>query len=249
MRVDKHFPFRRSVPSPRVRLACFPYAGGSAALYRRWPHLADPAIDVWPIELPGRGLRLDEPLAHDMMTLCDQLAAALEPRCVDAPLALFGHSMGARLAFEVARRLDARTVHLFASGSPAPNSWPLLGGPDRRRPTAELTDAEFLQRLGDLRGTPPELLSDHAVMRKALPIVRADFQLVEAYRPDPEARVACPITVFAGAQDLEASRSHVAAWQQRTSATLRIVEVDAGHFFLESHCMLLLQEIARALMP
>src|SRR5262245_46733711 len=103
MNPAKVFPFRRKVVEPRLRLLCLPFAGGASSLYRSWPR-ALPSIEVWPVELPGRGARMDEPPCADMTELCDGLSAAID-QVADLPLALYGHSMGARIAFELARRL------------------------------------------------------------------------------------------------------------------------------------------------
>src|ERR1700759_3287184 len=116
------FPLRSKALQPRLRLLCFPYAGGTALLYRRWPDLLPPSIDVCPVELPGHGFRFSEDLARDMAGLCDVLAPAIERLCDGVPLALFGHSMGARVAFEIAQRHAAHVVHLFVSGSVAPGT-------------------------------------------------------------------------------------------------------------------------------
>jgi surfactin synthase thioesterase subunit len=249
MNLTHLFPFRRKLDHPQLRLLCFPYAGGAAALYRPWPGLLERTIDVCPVELPGRGVRMSEPPLSDMTTLVDVLVPAIEPLLDGVPVALFGHSMGARIAFEIARRFDGRITHLFASGSPAPGTrWRHAAAGDRR-PTAQLTDDEFKQRLRDLGGTPPQLLEDDDLMARVLPVVRADFVLIERYRCEPAVRVACPITVFAGVDDERASPTAATAWELRTTARCRIVELDAGHFFLESHRARLFEEIARDVAP
>jgi surfactin synthase thioesterase subunit len=185
-----------------------------------------------------------------MAALADGIAAAIGQLPGNIPIALFGHSMGARLAFEVARRIDGRVAHLFASGSPAPGMRRHvdLGDP---RPTAELSDDEFKQRLRELGGTPRQILENDELMAHVLPIVRADFLLIEAYHPEPHLRVSCPITTFAGADDPGASATDPAmvAWAQRTAARCRIIGVPAGHFFLDSHRAELLREIAHDVAP
>lgn len=260
MNLAKIFPFRRLVSAPRLRLVCIPYAGGAAALYRSWAKDLPPAIDVCPVELPGRGLRLGEPLITDMAAMAEHIAAAIAELPGNLPLALFGHSMGARIAFEVGRRIEARDgrdgrvdgrlVHLFASGSPAPGMRRDLFLDDPR-PSAELNDDEFRRRLHHLGGTPRQVLEHDELMAHVLPIVRADFILIESYRADPDARLSCPLTAFAGAQDPGASEGAPAmvSWRQRTTGKSRIVGVDAGHFFLESHRATLLSEVTHDLAP
>jgi surfactin synthase thioesterase subunit len=244
MNLIKVFPFRRNVVDPRLRLLCFPFAGGASSLYRSWPR-ALPSIDVWPVELPGRGVRSDEPPIADLTALCDGLVAAID-QVADVPLALFGHSMGARIAFELARRLGGRVVHLFVSGSQPPEVRPRYGGSDTR-PTEQLTDAELTQRIVMLGGTPQELLAEDELMQRALPIVRADLVMIEGYRVGPDVRVACPITVLAGLHDPIAPPPVAAGWQRRTMAAWRMVDLDASHFFLDSHRAEVIREIARDL--
>ena len=244
------FPFRKQLAAPWLRLVCLPYAGGAATLFRPWPTRLAPGIDVCPVELPGRGMRFGEPMPGDMATLCDALVPALERLLEDGiPLALFGHSMGARIAFALAHRLDGRITRLFASGAPAPGVRLRYGGTSDQRPTAQLTDPELTQRLRDLGGTPVEILEHPELMERVLPIVRGDFVLVEQYQVDPSIRVSCPITVFSGIDDVGAAPVAGAAWQLRTTSSFRLVEVDAGHFFLDSHRDLLLREIVRDLAP
>ncbi|HSS02127.1 MAG TPA: alpha/beta fold hydrolase [Kofleriaceae bacterium] len=257
MNVAKIFPFRRLVSAPRVRLVCLPYAGGAAALYHGWAKDLPSTIDVCPVELPGRGVRLREPLITDMAAMAEHIAAAIAELPGNLPLALFGHSMGARIAFEVGRLVERRgagrfdgLVQLFASGSPAPGMRRNLHLDDPR-PSAELDDDEFRQRLRQLGGTPRQVLEHDELMAHVLPIVRADFILIEEYRADPDARLSCPLTAFAGAQDPGAAEGDPAmvGWRQRTTGKTRIVGVDAGHFFLESHRADLLREIAHDLAP
>lgn len=245
--IDKTFPYRKPTTS-RLRMLCLPYAGGSASLYRGWPPLFAPAIEVCPVELPGRGVRALEPPLRTMSALVDHLAPAVA-RLLDVPTVVFGHSMGARIAFELAVRFPGRIVHVFASGSPAPGARPRFARVSDDRPTAQLSDAELIQRLRELGGTPAEILDDPDLMARLLPVVRADFELIEGYRGQPTDRVACPITVFAGLDDAGASPTHAAAWQLRTHAACRMVELEAGHFFLESHRDVLRAEIARDLAP
>ncbi|HET9620883.1 MAG TPA: alpha/beta fold hydrolase [Kofleriaceae bacterium] len=248
MATSRAFPFRRPpTQAPRFRLFCLPYAGGGAALYRPWIQRLAPDIDVVPIELPGRGTRMAEPPTSDMKLLADALAHAMEPLFGDVPVALFGHSMGARIAFELARRFDGRVRHLFASASLTPGTPPrYTAGPDRR-PTMQLDDAELKQRLIAIGGTPAEIMADADLMARVMPLVRADFTLLEGYRPAPDARVACPITMFVGDHDPGVSPPEAAHWGQLTTAGCRLIELAAGHFYLESHRDEILDEIRRVL--
>jgi medium-chain acyl-[acyl-carrier-protein] hydrolase len=237
----KTFPFRKVLANPRFRMLCFPYAGGSASLYRTWPQRLGPAIDVCPVELPGRGVRILEPPINAMSTLCDHLAAMIEP-LLDVPTVLFGHSMGAQIAFEIALRFDGRIAHLFASGSPAPGATSGFVRICDHGPTMQLSDGDLKQHLLELGGTPPAVLGDSELMTQILPVVRADFILIESYRPATQARLSCPITVFAGMDDARTFAS-ATTWELRTGDRCRVVELQAGHFFLDSHRDTLFREI------
>lgn len=249
MNLAKVFPFRRGLPAPRLRLLCVPYAGGSAALFRQWAELFGPHVEVCPVELPGRGVRTTEPPVRDMKRLVDSFheAADLLPR--DAPLVLFGHSMGARISFELAQRLGDRVRHLFASGSAAPDVAPRLGGTPGGKTIAQLTDEEFRQRLRLLGGTPLEILDDDELMERVMPVVRADFVLTERYRPEPHAAVTVPITVLRGSDDVMVRAEEAERWQLRTSAAFRMIEVPGGHFFLDEQREMVVKEIAKDLAP
>ena len=155
-----------------MQLFCLPYAGGGAAVYRLWPDDFPSDIEVCRVQLPGREDRLDEPLLTDAVHGAGILAAALVP-CLDAPYALFGHSMGAALAYETALVLE-RTygrppIGLLASARRAPHL------PGRKPPVHRLPDRLFIEELRRLNGTPREVLDSTEMMGFMLPIVRADF--------------------------------------------------------------------------
>ncbi len=253
MNLAKIFPFRRVLPAPRLRLLCLPYAGGAASLFRAWAEPLEQlvaGVEVCPVELPGRGVRTAEPQVRDMKRLCDGLFEAIELLAGDGvPLALFGHSMGARISFELACRLGPRVRHLFASGSAAPEMAPRLGGTPGGKTISQLTDEEFRLRLRGLGGTPREILDDDELMARAMPVVRADFVLVERYRAAPHAQVTAPITALRGASDAMVEPADAERWQLRTSAAFRLIEVPGGHFFLDGQRDLVLREVASDLAP
>jgi medium-chain acyl-[acyl-carrier-protein] hydrolase len=250
MNLAKVFPFRRPATAAqptRLRLLCFPYAGSAAAVYRPWVDLFGPHVDVCPVELPGRGVRTAEPLLRDMKRMADSLLEAIEALPPEVPLAFFGHSMGARIAFELACRLGPRVRHLFASGSASPDVAPRLGGGPGAKTIAQLSDEEFRLRLRVMGGTPVEILDDDALMERALPVVRSDFILVERYRAAPHAQLSVPITVLRGEQDAMVDLSDAERWQLRTNAAFRLLEIPGGHFFLEEQRALVVREVMRDL--
>jgi surfactin synthase thioesterase subunit len=235
------FPYRRCSSRPRVRLFCLPYAGGSALVYRSWQEAFGEDVDVCPVELRGRGSRIDEPPFSSMAPLVSELLEAAGP-LLDAPIALFGHSMGAQIAFELAKGWGERVAMLFVSASPAPDV-------PRIDPIAHLDDGAFLREIAAKGGTRREILEDEELMSLVLPFLRADFNLIETYRASDAARVACPIVAFAGTMDYDVPAPAVSEWNRYTTGTFRCVEVPAAHFYLEQARDLLTREIAQSLAP
>jgi medium-chain acyl-[acyl-carrier-protein] hydrolase len=235
--------FRQSNPAAALRLFCFPYAGGSASVYRNWTDFP-PEIEVCPVQLPGRDERFREPAFTRADALCDALVVALAAY-LDRPFAVFGHSMGAIIAYEFTRRLRARGLaprHLFVSGQRAPHI-------QLRRPQSyELPDPAFKNRLRELSGTPEEVLRDAELMRLLLPRLRSDFELSEAYACADDVPLSCAITVFGGAQDHEVSRADLAAWRHFTTSAFDIAVFPGGHFYLEQEGQTLRRRIAAHLL-
>ncbi|UPJ46492.1 thioesterase [Bradyrhizobium sp. 200] len=226
-----------------MRLLCLPYSGGSAMFYARWRRLLPSWIDVRSVEWPGRGARMDEPLATDPGELASQLAAEIHAR-LDGRYALFGHSLGALIAFEVAHSLLDRGAPapaiLFASGAEAPA---VRDGSKWRLP---LSDDALLEELRNLQGTPDEALSNTELMRSALPVLRADFLMCGAYTYRPRRPLPCPVHVFGGVDD-ETSRESLQAWRRETSAELSLDMLPGHHFFIHTQQAELLDLIGSAL--
>ncbi|MDF3932680.1 thioesterase II family protein [Pseudomonas citronellolis] len=229
-----------------LRLFCLPYSGASAMVYARWRRQLPAWLDVCPLELPGRGRRFGEALQTDMHALAEQLAEELEER-LDAPYALFGHSLGGLLAFELAHALRRRGLPapaaLFASAAPAPS---------RREHHQELAleqdDAQLVARLRQLGGTPEAVFGDAEMLRLTLPVLRADFLLCGRYRYYRRALLACPIHVFGGKAD-RLSVEALSAWQDETAQSFSLEMLDGGHFFINSRETELLRLILGQLRP
>ena len=235
------FPYRDLKPHARVRLFCLPYAGGSASLYRLWGSALGPSVEVVPVELPGRGRRMGEALVTDFASLVDGLATAMRP-LLDKPYALFGHSLGSTVAFELARALrDYRPAELlFVSAGIAPHL------PDPNIPD-DLSDDGLVAELRRRGATPPELFDEPELLEIFLPIIRADFELIEAYQLAPGAPLAFPVTAIAGTRDPEVDAEGVAAWKEHTSAAFRVVTIEGDHFFITAQQRALLAAIAKQL--
>lgn len=219
----------RSNPQCRLRLFCFPYAGGGSQIFRGWAELLPPSIEVCPVLLPGRGGRMREPPLPRISLLVENIASAIRSY-LDKPFAFFGHSMGALIGFELARYLrreeKVEPVHLFASACRAPQISRL------EPPTYGLPDSEFLERLRNLNGTPQEVLEHPELMQLMLPLLRMDFEAVETYRYFTESALSCPISIYGGLQDKEIEREDLEAWREQTTGGFTVRMFDGDHFFI-----------------
>ncbi len=222
----------RPCAAGKIRLICFPYAGGSAGVFRNWTALLPETILVCPVEFPGRGRRFSEPLARNPELLIGNLLMALQPALGD-PYALFGHSLGAALAYEIAQRQTLNgglpPKHLFVSGQRAPHR------PDPKPPLHLLPEDEFLQELRRLGGTPPQVFDDPELLALFIPLLRADFQLGETFSYSPNTPLSCPLSVLGGLRDPEISREDIDSWWRYTTDEFRVRFFDGDHFFLHSH--------------
>jgi len=223
-----------------LKLFCFPYAGGSSLVYRSWAKLLPENVQVIPVELPGRGSRLKE---SPFVSLPDLVVALTDAICpiLDGPYAFFGHSMGAMIAFELARsvcrQLDSQPEVLFVSGRRAPQI------PDTAQPSYNLPDEEFLSELKRIDGTPREVLEHSELMGLMMPLLRADFQVVQTYEYRPGVSLGCPISAFAGTADAEETRDLVSAWGEQTRSRFISHMIEGDHFFIRSSEGQLLQAI------
>lgn len=241
---DLWFAWGEPGPHAAVRLFCLPYAGGSAAVYRTLRDLAPAHVEVCPLELPGRGRRIGEAPATRAGALAARIAAGLRPYA-DRPFALFGHSMGGLLAFEVARALRRtgapQPVRLFVSGAAAPDV-------PRARPAVHLqSDDEVVAELRWLGGTPPEMLDDAELMQFMLPTLRADFAILETYAYRDEPPLDVPITVFGGTSDPLVPATGLHHWRRHTSAGSRLQLLPGEHFFVHTAAAQVMASVGAAL--
>lgn len=212
-----------------MRLFCFSYAGGAASVYREWPALLPAFIDVCPVQLPGRENRLGEAPRSDLNALAGELDEHLSP-WLDKPYAFFGHSLGALIAFELARTMRRRggaaPRHLFASARRAPHFRP-------QEPFMHTQPQdELVRRLRVYDGTPEEILANREFMAVFAPVIRADFALYERHTYVEEPPLACDLTVFGGTDDGESSDDRLEAWRSHAAGAFRLRLFPGGHFFL-----------------
>ena len=235
---------RKPEPRARLRLFCFPYAGGNALVYRKWPDLLPKDVEVIAVQPPGRGSRIREAPFTNLMSLVDALAGVLR-QYLDKPFVFFGHSMGAVIAFELARvflkEKGIEPKHLLVSGRMAP---PI---PDRDQFTYDLPEPEFIEDLRRLNGTPKEVLESAELLQLMMPLLRADFELIQTYKYEEGPRLTCPITAFGGLLDKEVSREDLAAWNEFTTGPFVLRMLEGDHFFIHSSEMMLLRLVAQDL--
>ena len=217
--------------SPRLRLYCFPYAGGHAGAYAGWQSRLLPNVEVYAAQLPGRAARFREAAFNTLLPLVEALVGELN---LDdkLPFVFFGHSMGGLLAFEMTRRLRAK-------GLPMPQKLIVAGcdAPQHRRPPRmlhKMDNESFIEALRDYNGTPSEILANHEMMHLLLPTLRNDFELVETYNYQSERPLNLPITVFAGQNDLQNLPEQTKGWQKETDSLTRVHWFDGDHFFIAS---------------
>lgn len=234
--------FRKPNPRARLRLFCFPYAGGGASIYRQWgEQLASAEIEVLPVQLPGRESRLMEKPFTSFPPLVDTLVEALAP-FMDQPMAFFGHSLGAAIAFELSHRLRREgrrePLALMVSGRRPPHL------PDDDEPVHGLPDEEFKAKLRELDGTPEAVLENPELMALMLPLLRADFELIETYAPAERLPLDIPVSAYGGLEDPEVEREHLEQWQAVTRSPLTLRMFPGDHFFLHPQKDSLLAAIA-----
>lgn len=223
-----------------LRLLCFAYAGGSAAIFREWVGALAPRVEVVPVELPGHGSRRNEEPFTAVGPLVDALVPTLLPQ-LHKPFAIFGHSMGALIGYELARRLYARAGlqprKLLVSGHEAP------GFRTTAKRVHQLRDTEFIEELRRLNGTPPEILADTGLMELALPLLRADFCLEETYQHRSFPLLSCPVTAYGGTSDPEVSSAALSEWRSITKGAFSSHTFVGDHFFIHSAQPALLRQI------
>lgn len=223
---------------------CFPYAGGGAAVFRAWNAALPDAIEVCPVQLPGRETRAIEPAYSRIEPLLEALVAELRP-FLDLPYVFFGYSMGAIVAFELARTFAAHgnpgPLHLFLGARRAPRF------PDPYPKTEKLSSSAFIRELRTMGGTPSEILGNPDLLQVILPTLRADFALCENYTYLKGALVDCPLTVYGGKNDLKVTEEALAAWCTETRFECRVKMFAGDHFFIHTCQAVLLQDILQVL--
>ncbi|GAB2578767.1 alpha/beta fold hydrolase [Streptomyces capparidis] len=227
-----------------TRVYCLPHAGGAASSYLPWAEAAgETGLEFVPVELPGRGTRWSEEPCTRMDDLVDGFLAVLADAPPGAPFILFGHSMGALVGYEAARRLAG-------AGAPTPLGLVVSGRRPPRAPEAVpmhgLPDDDLLATLAELGGTPPEVLRHEGLMRMALPALRADLTLLAEHNARvPITALPCPVLALTGTDDVFCDPRWAAGWRAATGSDFRRLTFPGGHFFLHEHRAAIAAEIGR----
>ena len=227
---------------PRIRMVCLPHAGGGISVFHPWKKEIPTDIEVCAVQLPGRDSRYHEPASTDLLGIVEALADALLHLPRTASLAIFGHSMGAVIAFELARTLTRRSLRpdvVIVSGRAAPHLYRHPGEQIHRFSDAALIE-QLQHRYG---GMPQALLDDAELMKIYLPILRADLQAVETYRYAARPANDWPLMAYGGTQDQAVSCAELGAWQQHTTGPFDMTMMAGNHFYYQTHRAAFLQRL------
>jgi medium-chain acyl-[acyl-carrier-protein] hydrolase len=231
-------------PNAHLRLFFFPFGGSGASFYRSWVNGLPPEVELCAVQLPGREGRLREKSYTRLMPLVTVLSGIIETY-LDIPFAFFGHSMGAWIGFELTRQLRREKknspIYLFASGRRAPQI------ESHEPPKHNLPKSEFINELRYYNGTPELIIQEPELLEIFLPILRADFSILETYKYTRDDSLDCPITVFGGLQDRAVSYEDLTAWKEQTCNEFRVKMFPGDHFYLKGARGQILREIAEDL--
>ena len=237
---------RRPTADARVRLFCLPFAGSGASVYRGWPS-ALTGVDIVPVQFPGREGRLREPALSDIEALIVGATSGILPLAYDLPYALYGHSLGSIVAFEVARRLRAAgapaPVHLIVGARRAPHV------PNRLPIVGHLPDPAMLAALEEVfgKGVPDEVAAVPELLELLLPMLRADIRASEGYEYRAEDPLTCAVNALCGSSDASALPHEVEAWSKETTGPFAFSFIPGDHFFVRGAPTHVLRVVARAL--
>lgn len=221
----------KPLTNPKLRLVCFPYAGGGAQTYVSWADKLPEGVELVAIQPPGRANRIAEKPFSDMDKLISALISQMQS-VKDVPYVLFGHSLGSKVAYELSATMQrlgqVNASHLIVSGSGSP------GVASQEAPLYLLNDEEFIDKLSELNGTPREILENRELMSLLAPLIRADFKISDTYQPNGPL-VDCPISILGGIDDADVTDELLQAWNELTTRPGRVHKFPGDHFFIEQH--------------
>lgn len=213
-----------------IKLFCLPYAGGSATVYHRWGKYLDSAVELCPIELAGRGMRFSEPCYNDFNETVEDLYQIISSQLGQGPFAFFGHSMGSLLTYALVHKLKRNgyqePMHIFFSGRYPPHIM-------KDRDVHLLPDEEFKKEIFKYGGTPKGLMENEDLLKVFLPILRADYKVINTYNHESkDEKIQCSFSILNGKQDFEVINYNMDEWKDYTSGECYFYEFDGGHFYI-----------------
>lgn len=216
-----------------MNLFCLPYAGGSESIYYSWRKFLDPSINLHPIKLKGRGKRFNEDHYNSLEEAVDDIYASLKNLIINEDYAIYGHSMGSLLAYELYYKIMKNNLrkpkHIFFSGYKAPSMI------RERENIYELPDYEFMKRIIEIGGTPEELLKNEELSNLFIPIIRNDFKIIENYiYKEKSERIKCDVSILNGRQD-DITLEEILAWKDHIDLKSKFYDFDGNHFFINSN--------------
>lgn len=217
----------------KIKLYCIPFAGGSAMAYCKWKKNLDDRIKVCPVELTGRGRRMNSPLYGNFHEAVNDIYNMIHNDLDAKPYAIFGHSMGSLLAFELYHKImesnHTSAKHLFFSGRVPPNAKRCEDN------THSLPEQKFIQEVFKLGGMSEEFIHNRALLNVFLPIIRSDYKLVETYHyKERQIKIDCKMSVLTGKQDQLTNRANITEWRMQAAHECNFYEFEGGHFFIDS---------------
>ena len=243
MKLDKWIRIAKPNPNATMRLFCFPYAGGGASVYRLWQDQLPSQIEVCAIQLPGRENRINEKPFLRIQSLAKELTRVIQPY-LDRPFSFFGHSMGSLIAYELTQQINQKYArlpqHLMVSARRAPHL------PDPDSPLHQLPENQFLEAVQQRYNSVPDIVLQEKELRVLfIPLLRADFEKAETYRPTYIDSLSCPIIAFGGLTDDRASEDEMMAWQWLAAGDFSCHMLQGDHFYFNDDPLPLLSQIRR----
>ncbi|XP_012311394.2 S-acyl fatty acid synthase thioesterase, medium chain [Aotus nancymaae] len=222
-------------PEAMFKLICFPWAGGGSTHFAKWGQDTQDLLEVHAIRLPGRESRIGEPMATDIYQIIDEITCAMLPVIQGKPFALFGHSMGAYIAFKTALHLKEKhklePLHLFLSSAFSPHSKVQIQIPKDN----ELSEEQMLHYLVDFGGTPMNFLEDKELLQQYIPIMMADVNVISRCISESPSKtiLSCDLTCFLGSEDTDLAKD-TEVWKDVTTGSINVHELPGDHFYLKN---------------
>ncbi|MBO1685684.1 thioesterase [Clostridium butyricum] len=215
-----------------MTLFCLPYAGGSGTVYYRWSNYIAPSINLYPIELKGRGKIFKETFYESLKEAVEDIFNEIQDKIYD-DYAIYGHSMGSLLAYELYYKINEigakKPKHVFFSGYKAPNVV------REKENIYTLANYDFMNKIIELGGTPEELINNKELLEIYIPIIRNDFKILETYEyKERTNKIECNISILNGKQD-SINLEDILAWKKHTSKKCRIYNLEGNHFFINNN--------------